>query len=85
MLEPDQSLSIIEQELRRRTFWSVYVLDTLISCGRERSPTIPKDNLKLHMPCSENSFKLGLLQEMPPLEVFARGPANTSTLDAESP
>ncbi|KIM95780.1 hypothetical protein OIDMADRAFT_45088 [Oidiodendron maius Zn] len=85
MLEPDQSLSIIEQELRRRTFWSVYVLDTLISCGRQRPPAIPKDNLKLHMPCGENSFQVGLLQEMPPLEVFARGPADTSTLDAESP
>jgi hypothetical protein len=40
MHEPDASMNYIEQEERRRVFWSVYLLDKLISCGRARSPAI---------------------------------------------
>ena len=40
MLDNAAHLSYIEQEERRRVFWSVFLLDRLVSCGRGRPPAI---------------------------------------------
>ncbi|KAF5548289.1 zn 2cys6 transcription factor [Fusarium mexicanum] len=40
MLENAGHLSYSQQEERRRVFWSVYLLDRLVSCGRGRPPAI---------------------------------------------
>lgn len=60
MLEPDVRLSAIQQEERRRVFWSFYLCDKLISCGRERPPSILDDHCKLRLPQDENGWRLGL-------------------------
>lgn len=56
-LEPPQSLPFWVQETRRRTFWSVYLFDKLITCDRRRPPAIRDHICKVHLPCSEASLK----------------------------
>lgn len=42
MYEPDASSNMndVEREEHRRVFWSVYLLDKLVSCGRARPPAV---------------------------------------------
>ena len=47
MVEPDSDLPLIQQEERRRVFWSFYLCDKLISCGRERPAALADDQCKL--------------------------------------
>lgn len=56
MKEPDSSLTSPEQEERRRIFWSFYLCDKLMSCGREKPLAIPDEICKVHLPCDEDSF-----------------------------
>ncbi|KAK0389172.1 hypothetical protein NLU13_2747 [Sarocladium strictum] len=44
MDEPPAYIPSAEQEERRRTFWSIYLLDRLISCARARPPAISDDD-----------------------------------------
>ncbi|UPK97317.1 hypothetical protein LCI18_008252 [Fusarium solani-melongenae] len=48
--EPDHSLPIWQQEEHRRTFWSVYLLDRIVSCSPERTPTIQDADCILGLP-----------------------------------
>ncbi|KAL3479636.1 fungal-specific transcription factor domain-containing protein [Aspergillus californicus] len=59
MREPDPWLPFAEQEERRRVFWSVYLLDKLISCGRSRPIVILDQDCQLRLPCIEDSFRKG--------------------------
>ncbi|KAJ5349564.1 hypothetical protein N7541_007291 [Penicillium brevicompactum] len=59
MAEPDQWLSYSEQEEQRRAFWSIYLLDKLISCGRSRPLVILDEDCELQLPCDENTFRHG--------------------------
>lgn len=68
MVEPDQTLSPIQQEERRRVFWSFYLCDKLISCGRDRPAAILDDHCKLQLPGDENEWRAGFHQHAPTLE-----------------
>ena len=59
MLEPDPSLPAVQQEERRRVFWSFYMADKLISCGRERPAAILDEHCKVQLPCDELAFRSG--------------------------
>jgi Fungal specific transcription factor domain len=59
MHEPDPSLPYQDQEERRRTFWSIYLLDSLATCGRARPPMLRDYSCKLHLPSTEASFRDG--------------------------
>ena len=48
-----------EQEERRRTFWSVYLLDQLISVGPNRLQTFLDADCSVHLPCHEITFRDG--------------------------
>ncbi|KAF4988185.1 hypothetical protein FDECE_15161 [Fusarium decemcellulare] len=48
--EPDHSLPLWQQEEHRRTFWSVYLLDRIVSCSPERTPTIQDADCTLGLP-----------------------------------
>jgi hypothetical protein len=50
-------LSCWRQEIRRRTFWSVYVFDKLSTCDRRKPPAIRDNICKVSLPSSEASFK----------------------------
>ncbi|GES66756.1 putative Zn(II)2Cys6 transcription factor [Aspergillus terreus] len=59
MKEPDAWLSYAEQEERRRSFWSAYLVDKLISCGKSRPLAILDEDCHLQLPCDEDTFQKG--------------------------
>ncbi|RAH64593.1 Zn(II)2Cys6 transcription factor, partial [Aspergillus aculeatinus CBS 121060] len=59
MVEPEEWRLPAEQEERRRVFWSVYLLDKLISCGRARPLIILDQDCHIQLPCDERSFRHG--------------------------
>ncbi|RBR15914.1 uncharacterized protein FIESC28_07116 [Fusarium coffeatum] len=67
-LEPDTSIPVAEQEERRRTFWSLYLQDKLISLSRGRFCAIRDEECKLSLPCSEEAFREGREEHTPLLE-----------------
>ncbi|KKK15186.1 hypothetical protein ARAM_002011 [Aspergillus rambellii] len=58
MAEPSGFLSFTEQEERRRLFWSGYLLDRLISCGKSRPLAIHDDDCNVQLPCDEESIQM---------------------------
>ena len=71
MMESATHLSASEQEERRRVFWSIYLLDRLVSCGRARPPAILDASCQLQLPCDEATWRVGLPKETLTLEDFA--------------
>ena len=71
MMESAMHLSVSEQEERRRVFWSIYLLDRLVSCGRARPPAILDASCQLQLPCDEATWRLGSLEGTLTLEDFA--------------
>lgn len=59
MAEPDPRLPFLEQEERRRLFWSTYILDRIVSCGRQRPTTIRDSDCSVNLPCDERFFRVG--------------------------
>ncbi|KEF63226.1 uncharacterized protein A1O9_01203 [Exophiala aquamarina CBS 119918] len=68
MLDAAPYLPYPEQEERRRVFWSVYLLDRLVSCGRGRPPAIVDASCHLQLPCDDTIWKNGLWQKTPSLD-----------------
>ncbi|CBX93629.1 hypothetical protein IAQ61_008295 [Plenodomus lingam] len=78
--EPHSWLLPHEAEERRHTFWSVYLLDKLMACGRDRPPVILDVDCTVRLPVNPCSFQnefgpqpptLAIIQEIPdmaPLE-----------------
>ncbi|UPL00322.1 hypothetical protein LCI18_011256 [Fusarium solani-melongenae] len=60
MQEPDNSLLPAEQEERRRVFWSVFLLDRLVSCGHARPLAIQEEDCHVQLPCDEETFQAGV-------------------------
>lgn len=59
MLEPDKWLSYADQEEHRRTWWSSYLQDKLISCGRSRPLAVLDEDCVVQLPCDEDTFRRG--------------------------
>lgn len=85
MLEPDPELDFIDQEERRRVFWSIYVLDKLCSCGRARPAALLDAQCHLQLPGHETDFREGVQRPTPTLkqalssaEGQAQRPSNTA-------
>lgn len=57
-----------EAEERRQTFWSVYILDKLGSCGRNRSPTLLDSDCTSRLPLNEYTLRDDPNLEAPTLE-----------------
>jgi len=55
----DPKQSFILQEVKRRTLWSVYMMDRCISSGRNRSSAIRVEDIKISLPCSDRDFAFG--------------------------
>jgi Fungal specific transcription factor domain len=49
----------IEQETRRRTFWSCFVLERFLSSGRYRRIKLEAQNIEVPLPVSRNAFLFG--------------------------
>lgn len=70
MIDPDSNttLSPADQEERRRTFWSLYLLDRIVSCGRARPPAILEASCQLQLPCDEEVWRAGRSQRTDTLD-----------------
>lgn len=82
--EPDSRLEPWEREVYRRTFWSIYLLDRLISCGRERPPAIRDRDCRLRLPCSERAFRQCSQTQSPTLSQLIGDAPEVTTLPAQS-
>ena len=49
----------VEQEIRRRTFWSCFVMDRYLSSGKYRPQMLQACELRIQLPASERSFLFG--------------------------
>lgn len=58
---------LVEKEVRRRTWWSCFIMDRMLSAGKCRPTMIDVEKLRVQLPCSEDQFlfvhtvKTGLL------------------------
>ncbi|KAG4263864.1 hypothetical protein FPRO03_09140 [Fusarium proliferatum] len=66
--EPDPRLRPEVQEEYRRTFWSIYLLDRLMSCGRERPTALQDKDCLLRLPSNEQAFRDCIANRGPVLE-----------------
>lgn len=57
MMDSESDLSYSDQEERRRVFWSIYLLDRIVSCGRARPPAILEASCQLQLPCDEQIWR----------------------------
>ena len=48
--------STIEKEVRRRTLWSCFIMDRMLSAGKYRPTMISMKLLKVQLPCSDDHF-----------------------------
>ena len=48
--------AFIQQEIRRRTFWSCYIMDRYLSSGKYRPQMLHAKELRIQLPASERSF-----------------------------
>jgi len=85
MVQPDKSLSAPQQEERRRVFWSFYLCDKLISCGRERPATVLDTQCKLQLPGDENDWRAGCYQQTPTLDVAVNDGSGINPRSSLSP
>lgn len=49
---------IIDREVRRRTMFSCFILDRLMSCGRDRVSFLRSEDLLIQLPCTDEDFDL---------------------------
>jgi hypothetical protein len=70
MAEPSNTLSWSAQEERRRTLWSIYLLDKMATCGRRRPSLFLDQTCQLQLPCSEHSFLTSTPEKVITLEEF---------------
>ncbi|KAL6910718.1 fungal-specific transcription factor domain-containing protein [Trichoderma evansii] len=67
MKEPKNTLSPIEQEEHRRAFWSIYLLDKLVSVGQSRPPAIAEEDIHVQLPSDEETLRRGIWKKTPTL------------------
>ncbi|KAL4913028.1 fungal-specific transcription factor domain-containing protein [Aspergillus aurantiobrunneus] len=68
MIDDRVDLSPVDQEERRRVFWSLYLVDRIVSCGRGRPPAILEASCQLQLPCDERSWRDGIPRETDTLD-----------------
>ncbi|WYZ43732.1 hypothetical protein EsH8_VII_000168 [Colletotrichum jinshuiense] len=49
---------IVDSEVRRRTMFSCFIFDRLISCGKERPSFIQAEDFHIRLPCTKEDFDL---------------------------
>ncbi|KAF2808118.1 uncharacterized protein BDZ99DRAFT_73562 [Mytilinidion resinicola] len=51
--------SELEQEIYNRTFWSCFIMDRLVLCGKGQPFTLPLDQMRIHLPIGDQDFAFG--------------------------
>ena len=60
--EPKDPLSaeaFVDEEMRRRTFWSCFIMDRYLSSGKYRPAMLALDDVRLQLPCGERAWIFG--------------------------
>lgn len=70
MFEPATSLPFSEQEESRRAFWSIYLLDKLMTCGRARPSVFSDGSVLVQLPCTESAFEQSQWEESEGLDMY---------------
>lgn len=55
----NESDEVIESEVRRRTLWSCFIMDRMLTGGKRRRSMIQVEDLCVQLPCSEEAFSFG--------------------------
>jgi hypothetical protein len=53
------SISELEQEIYNRTFWSCFIMDRLVLCGKTQPFTLPLGQMSIHLPIGDQDFAFG--------------------------
>ncbi|KAJ1306907.1 hypothetical protein OPQ81_007890 [Rhizoctonia solani] len=69
----------VSAECHRRTFWVLYVLESLSSAFTSRPMTFKDSQLKIRLPIDEASFELGLRESTPEYLQFSMAQTKNST------
>lgn len=56
---PSECEAFIEQEIRRRTFWSCFIMDRYLSSGKYRPQILYAADIRVQLPSSERAFLFG--------------------------
>lgn len=81
MLDKTPQPSFVCQEEQRRVFWSVYLLDRFVSCGRDRPHAILDTFCHLQLPCSDLAWEEGVPERTLTLEeLSSRSTADIASL-----
>src|SRR5271169_3516498 len=59
LLNMKPAVSLMDRELRRRCFWTCYILDRFLVCGSMRPTLIRDKDIKLRLPSTQESFSAG--------------------------
>lgn len=62
-IEPIQASdteSIRRKEIRRRTMYSIFILDKFLASGHDRRQRVKSEDLHIQLPCSEEDFRFGI-------------------------
>jgi hypothetical protein len=51
--------SELQQAIHSRTFWSCFVLDRLVFCGKPQPPALPLASIDMHWPSLDTDFAFG--------------------------
>lgn len=51
-LPPNELVTPVEREVRRRAFWACYLLDRFVVCGSRRPPILLEESIQLQLPSS---------------------------------
>ncbi|KAF2493747.1 hypothetical protein BU16DRAFT_550743 [Lophium mytilinum] len=49
----------LEEEIYNRTFWSCFIMDRLVLCGKCQPFTLPLDQMSIHLPIGDQDFAFG--------------------------
>ncbi|CZR56852.1 uncharacterized protein PAC_06741 [Phialocephala subalpina] len=52
-------LSELNQEIYNRTFWSCFIMDRLVFCGKSQPFTLPLEQMCIHLPLGDQDFAFG--------------------------
>lgn len=55
----DQEDDFIDREIERRTFWSCFIMDRYVGCGKTRPSVLNVEDTYVQLPCSDNAWMCG--------------------------
>ncbi|KAF3770878.1 hypothetical protein M406DRAFT_217057, partial [Cryphonectria parasitica EP155] len=80
----DHSMHPLTREVRRRAWWSLFMIDTQVASGYDDFSLSTVGRAYIQLPCSEQDFSLGLARPVDKLEIniaAARAPIESSELN----